>query len=152
MPLIPFTSNSIEIEITDIVLKDTVIKQKAIFTGLYHTQTNGECRVSIFTSITMYASDNGAYGDVLTGSGFQSFTVELVADNHTVVNALDGSILAIRKLEDDAQWLSLADSFDVPTMLQGDYFETVRNTQSINISDLIKYHILQADAMGKFSK
>lgn len=150
MPLLPFKSNRIEIALSDRVYNDTIIKQKATFTSLIHTQNEIESRAIITILVTMYANDNGEFGTLLSGPGFQPYQVNLVADNNCIVNAESGEIIAVRTTESTEIWLAKAELLEENAMFQGDFFEMLRDTQPIRIGELIKLHITQADSMNKF--
>jgi hypothetical protein len=150
MPLVPYTKSDIEIAVSDRIYSDTIIKQKAKFTALHHTQDENGSRVAVTVLVTMYANDNGEYSQELTGQGFKPYYVTLIADNNCLVNVADGAILAIRSIETIMEWQAVATAYEQAVMWQGDFFEMVRETQSINIGALIRQHITAADAIGKF--
>ena len=76
----------------------------------------------------------------------------LVADNDTIVDATTGQILAIRNDETETTWLAKADAYEQDVMLQGDFFEEVCITLPVVIGNLIKEHITNANAMGRFAQ
>lgn len=151
MALVNYKTRKIEIELADRVIADTVIKQKAKFISLYHSQNETDSFATITVTVSLYSADNGVYGAELTGAGFSSYNVVLIADNNTIVNAQTGAILLIRSYESNEVWKATAEQFTENVMFQGDFFEMLRDTQSINIGDLIKQHITQANEMGKFN-
>lgn len=155
MPLISPPHTHIELPVADRIVADTRIRQKCAFAMLRHTQNEaGECCAHIGVLVTLYAADDAAaegFGRPLTGPGFSSYAAELVADNNTLVDAQTGAIQAIRQGENDASWRAKIDAFPQPTMLQGDFFEYLRENQPVRIGDMIRQHIQQADAMGRFA-
>ena len=150
MPLAPYTTTQIEIPVTDRVFNDTTIKQKAVFTTLTHTQNEKSSKAVIEVLVSMYANDNGDYGQKLSGQGFSPYFSKLGADNDTIVNAQTGEILLVRTDESDALWQARADMHPDTVMFQADFFLMLRDTQTIEIGNLIKQHITQADALGRF--
>ena len=155
-----YTPTPIVLPVSDRVVGDTVIKQKARFAGLLHLQTDeGECNARITVRVSLYAADATApdgYGPLLDGPGLSRYTAELVADNNTLVDKRDGSILlyngklAIRQLLSAQEWEEAA--APAYAMLQGDFFELLReNGLPGTIADMIRLHIQQADAMGRFA-
>jgi hypothetical protein len=152
MPLIPFTSTPIIIPVSDRTFNDTIIKQKAKFISLNHNQNDKESKATVTVEVYMYGNDNGDYGSLLTGPGFQPYTYNLTADNDCIVKVADGSIVAIRTDEPSEIWNAKALLCEDDVMFQGDFFEMLRETQSIKIGDLIRQHITNADALGRFIK
>lgn len=161
MPLLPGLRQVLEIPVSDHVNGSTVVKQKARFTKLTHVQqADGVCTVVVSTEVTMYGADPDSadgYGPALQGSGFFSYPKHLSADNNTVVDVATGAILAIRRertaeqaAHTDEEWAAICASYPQPVMLQGDYFEYVRQNEPIKIADLILLHMQQADAMGRY--
>ncbi len=152
MARIPFTRTLIEVPVADRRIGDTLIKQKFRFTTLTHEQNlDGVCRVAINGVVTMYASEGGEYGPALTAAGFTARPVTMAADNQTLVDAATGAILAIQQDESAAEWAARINSFPQDTMLQGDFFEYLREHADVRIGDLIRQHIAQADALGRFA-
>lgn len=135
----------------DRVIGDTIIRQLVRFVGLRHSQgPDGQCAAYVDVLVTMYAALGAGRGPELNGAGFAPYAVSLVADNQTIVDAATGRILAIRQGENQADWLALAEGYPQDTMLQGDFFEQLRE-QPLRIGDMIRQHIAQADAMGRFA-
>ena len=159
MPLIPGARALIEIPISDLVIAGTTVKRKARFTKLIHEQVfTGECLALIEVYITLYAEDESTpdgFGPALTKKGFTTFSDTLSADNQTVVDAMPGAtagdILAIRQGETEAAWQAKLTTYEVPVMLQGDFFEYLRDNEPVLIGAMIRKHILNADAMGKYN-
>lgn len=155
MPLISHPPTPIIVEVSDRKINDTVIKQKVVFQRLEHRiQPDGTARVGVSILVELYAASGAGYGEKLSGNGFNPYYDELVADNDTIVDAQTGDILAINingfghKSQDD--WTKQANEFKQNVMFQGDFFEVLRDTQPVEIGALIRQHITQADAMGKF--
>jgi hypothetical protein len=153
MPLIQHTPQLIEVAVSDRKINDTTIKQKVVFQSLLHRQmSTGESRVGVTVQVNLYAADGDGYGSQLTGNGFTPYMVELVADNQTIVDASNGAILAINTdYKSKADWEAAANEYEQAVMFQGDFFELLRDNTAIEIGDLIRQHIAQADAMGKFA-
>jgi hypothetical protein len=100
----------------------------------------------------MYAAAGEGYGPALTAAGFSTRTVDLAAANDTLVDAATGEILAINTGQQPAEWTAIIAGFEQDTMLQGDFFEYLRdNGLPGTIRQLIEHHIQQADAMGRFA-
>lgn len=154
MPLVPFQTEQITLDVQDRVYAGTTIKQKATFTRLAHTQSANTSNVAIDVRVSMYADDRGAYGPELSGPGFQPYNRQLGADNDTLVNAQTGAILQVRKTgagrESDDIWMAVAELHPEAVMFQADFFLMLRDTQPIKIGDMIRQHITQADALGRF--
>ena len=154
MALITHPRTLIEVPLTDRVFDDTTIKQDAIFIGLRHDQNHdtGVGIVSITVLVKSFASDNGAKGIYLGDKGMYDKRIDLVADNDTIVNAATGEILAIRtRMMTPNDWQSIIDALTVDYAYQGDFFIQLREAAPIVIGDMIRQHIAQADAMGKFA-
>ncbi len=152
MPLLPGARTLIEIPVADRVFLDSVIRQKARFVSLVHHQyESGESLAHIAVEVRLYAADGDGFGPVLDGPGFAPYRVELAADNQTVVDAQTGAILAIRQGEAEADWQEKLTGYAQPVMLQGDFFEYLRENVDVRIGDMIRLHIAQADAMGRFA-
>lgn len=151
-PLLPPRS-IIEVPVSDRVLGDTRIKQKARFTTLTHEQgLDGVSRATIRLVVTMYAAAGDDFGPALTAAGFSTRTVDLTAANDTLVDAATGEILAINTGQQPAEWAAIVASFPQDTMLQGDFFEYLRDHGLPGtIRQLLEHHIQQADAMGRFA-
>lgn len=143
----------IELPVADRQQGDTRIRQRARFVGLAHGQSaDGTCTATITVLVSLYAAEGDGYGEPLTGPGFSPYSATLAADNQTLVAVESGQILAIRQGEQEAAWQAKIEelSRERDTMLQGDFFEVLRE-QTIKIGDMIRQHIQQADAMGRFS-
>lgn len=126
-----------------------ILKQQARFVSLFHHQNDqGECSAKIVVLVTLHQAD----GTPLAGEQFPARIMELKAENDTLVAAATGQVLAIRQGENDAAWQARITELSqgVDTMLQGDYFEYLRENEPVRIGDLIRYHIQQADALGRF--
>jgi len=152
MPLVNYQRNLIEIDLADRVISGTILKQKATFMSLLHNQntTTGESSAKITVKVSLYAAAGTAYGVRLNGNGISDYTVDLLANNNTVVDATDGTILAIRGDESEDDWSALLDAYTQPVMLQGHFFEYLRENAQVQIGAMIRQHIAQADAMGRF--
>ncbi len=171
MPYLEGARKLIEIEVSDRVYADTRFKQKAIFQSLNHYQNidNGESSISVTVLVRCHAAiavpapvlEEGLepesdyvpkyeYGEVLTNKGIPDRYVQLIANNDTVVNMLDGTIIAIRQGETNEEWQTLLNSFEEQVMLQGDFFEYLRTNAPILIGQMVENHILNADLMGRF--
>jgi hypothetical protein len=151
MPRLPYTRQHIELPVSDRVYQDTTFKQKARFTKLVHDQSETESKVVVTVLVTMYANDNGTYGMLMTGKGFQPYPVDMTADNSCLVDAETGEILAERTTESNAHWAAIADLHPKNVMWQGDFFEMLRDSQDIRIGNLITQHIQNADRLGRFA-
>jgi len=136
--------------VSDRVVGDTIIKQKATFVSLSHNQNTSGSYASIQVLVEMYANVAGDYGDKLSGPGIGTYYVTMNAENNTIVNAETGAILHVRNGESEAVWQALAELSPEPVMFQGDFFEMLRE-QPVKIADLIRAHIANADALGRFS-
>ncbi len=155
MPLLPGARTPLELIVADRVVADTVIRQKARRTG-FECQfwDTGECVARIVTTVTMYAADATApdgLGPALTAAGFAPREVVLHADNQTVVDAATGALLCTRRGEAEADWQAKVDGYAQPTMLQGDFFAFLCEHVPVKINDMVRLHMQQADAMGRFA-
>ena len=153
MPLQAYPRTPITLPVADRRVADTLVRQQAMFLQLTHTQAeDGQCRATVTVRVDLYAAAGDGYGQRLMGNGFSSYTVQLVAANDTLVDAQTGAILAIQLPgQSGADWQAHLDSFSQATMLQGDFFEYLRENQPIKIGDMIRQYIQQADAAGKFA-
>lgn len=152
MPVNPGPRKLIEIPVTDRVFGDTTIKQKAIFNSLLHQQQpDGQCSAIINVTVRSFANvideeGNSTYGVSLSDKGVPDRMLSLTADNNSLVELSSSSILATRKYETNLEWDVIINSFPQETMLQGDFFELLRHYSPIDIEDMIRQHILLADA------
>jgi hypothetical protein len=156
MPQQPYTPSIIELPVSDLQYGDTRVRQKARFKSLFHEQTpEGESSVRIVVIVSPYAAEGDGFGPLLSNKVFKSYECPLMADNLTLVDAraeFAGEVLATRVLgQSDADWQVIVDGFEQPTMLQGDFFEMLRDTQAVPIGGLIRQHIMRADALGRFA-
>ena len=152
MPLVTPTLNPIKVALTDRVFNDTRFKQEAIFESLMHRQNEaGDSMAQINVTVKYYADNAGSFGTPLHDKGMPDKSVALMADNNTVVDAADGAILVIFAHESEEERTAIANAYEQPVMLQGTFFATLRDNAPIVIGDMIRLHIAQADAMGKFA-
>lgn len=152
MPLVTPQNELIVINLTDRVFQNTTIKQKATFSGLEHRQnSDGVSSALIMVLVQYFADSDGDYGVHLHDKGVPDVTKYLVADNDTVVDASTGAILAIKTDGNRDEWESIVNGYEQNVMLQGDFFGYLRDNASIIIGDMIRQHIAQGDAMGKFA-
>jgi len=158
MPVNPGLRTLIEIPVSDRVYGDTTIKQKAIFNSLYHQQqADGQCSAVINVTVRSFAvrklvttGESGtttySYGESLADKGVPDRQESLSADNNSLVDMATGGVLVTRKFETNLEWDNIISSFTQPTMLQGDFFELLRENAPIEIGALIRQHIALADA------
>lgn len=152
MPLVTPLRQSIDLPVSDRVFHDTRVRQKACFLSLRHEQQpDGQCSAYITVVVHLYAATEDGYGPAIDGPGFAPYSVVLVADNNTIVEASTGSILRIRAGESNAEWAAAAEAYEQAVMLQGDFFELLRRYSPIDIEEMIIGHIQAADAMGRFA-
>lgn len=153
MPLIPHTQTPIEVEVSDRVYNGTIFKQKARFKDMFIQQDYpfGICSVRVSVIVSLYANDNGAYGEQISGKGLSSYEIPLMADNNCAVDPQTGEIKYVRKNEMENAWLVFLQSKEEPLMLQGDFFEMLMHTQSVAIEPMLRNFMLQAD-QAPFSK
>ena len=155
----------IDLRLADLVQADTRFGQVARFRRLVHEQdAAGVCSVQIETQILVYCLVGQELGERLPDTRFVTLSVNLKGNNHTLVEAATGKILAIRDVPenagspvtpgtaDAAEWGELCRSYDQGAMLQGDWFETVRDTQPVPIGAWILVNMQQAARMGRFSQ
>jgi hypothetical protein len=155
MPLQPFEHAHITANVSDRVIGGVVVaKQRATYQSMSIEQnrSSGEMSIVMVVLVSLFAvSVTGEYGEAIPeGQGFHSYPVRLYANNLTAVT-LDGTIKHIRQQETQEQWAELLANDPDPLMLQGDFFEYVRDNQPLKIGDLIRQHIANADQMGRFS-
>ena len=156
MPQLPYTRTIIELPVSSIEVGNTLVRQKVRFKSLYHEQTPaGQSFVLIAVTVSPYAAEGEGYGPLLTGAMFKTYERTLSADNLSLVDVrpdFAGDVLATRVLgQSDESWQAVVASFEQPTMLQGDFFELLRDTQPVAIGELIRKHIQRADELGRFS-
>jgi hypothetical protein len=153
MPLISPSRDLIHVVLSDRVFDSTRFKQEAVFEMLEHRQqaATGESTATIALTVKSYADDNGSFGVPLHDKGVPDKTVYLVADNNTVVDATTGTILFVFTNESIPDREEIIAGFSQDVALQGDFFGLLRDNSPIVIGDLIRLHIAQADAMGRFS-
>ena len=161
MAIQSYTPPPFELAVSDRTEGETTVKQKVRFLRLEHDDEARTCLIHI--RVTPYAvAPGGGYGAALLRPPFTSYPATLAAENNTLVDTRDGSILAIRytprpggALGTDADWQAdiarIEADPDLLAMYQGDYFLQLRDTQSLIIGDMIRHHIQQADALGRFA-
>lgn len=151
--LVALPHSLIELPVSDRVIGDTRLRQKARFVTLEHTQTpEGICAATITVLVSVYAALGQGYGARLDGAGFSSYTKVLTADNKKLVDAATGEILHDSPVPlSAAAWAEIDANYPQATMLQGDFFEMLRRYSPIDIEEMIVQHIQQADAMGLFA-
>ena len=155
MPLLPFEHQPITVPVSDRTTDGTTFKQLARWLSMYpaqHPRTD-EVTVQVRVQVSLYADNNGAYGELLTGKGLSSYEVTLHADNNSAVDPQTGEVLYIRGNETPEEWAALLAADEAPLMLQGDWFEMLLNTRPVEIGPMIKQFIEQADQppFNKFS-
>jgi hypothetical protein len=129
------------------------VQQTAECVGFTYTQNTpfGGCGLAIEVLLRPCCRNEAGELVPLTGGMYRARTEHLVADNRTLVDAADGTQLATRTPDMSAgQWQSIVESFEQATMLQGDYFELLRDNVALKIGDLIRYHMLAADQLGRY--
>jgi hypothetical protein len=153
MALAPYTPTSIVLPVADRVLGTTVLKQLATFVSLHHDyDAHDQPQARIVVSVQMFGiGPDGSLGPALVGDGFSKREIVLMAANDTLVDAATGEILAIRTFAAGENWQAVLDRYEQPTMLQGNFFEYLRDNAAINIGGLIRQHIQNADALGRFA-
>ncbi|WP_375436665.1 hypothetical protein [uncultured Hymenobacter sp.] len=171
MPLLSTPVAVIELPVSNRVVENTIIRQKARYESLEISQTeSGECTVKLWVAVTPYAlAEDGDYGQRMPPD-FITRRIALLADNNTAVDpAANGALLYIRLTASTAlnfaagtieeipnadlpsAWRDYLNSKPESMRLQGDFFCTLRDTQPVLIKGLLEDHIRQADAMGRFS-
>jgi len=151
MPVATYIPGLIELAVSDRIQDDTIIKQKVRFVSLLHSQDqSGVCVALIRVLVFPFSAAAGDFGAPLTGPYARAYETELVADNQTLVDAATGEIVAIRYLLTAEQWQDMLAS-ERQTMLQGDFFHYLRENADVRIGDMIRQHIAQANAMGRFA-
>jgi hypothetical protein len=152
MALAPYSPTPIVVDVSDRVISPSLrVKQRAHFVSLLHDyDAQGQPQAHIAVLLRMYAAEpDGSYGPELNLEGFVARPKGLVAANDTLVDAADGTILAIRT--EGENWQAVLDRFEQPTMLQGNFFEYLRDNVPVMIGTIIRQHIHNADALGRFA-
>lgn len=132
--LISNESSPIILEISDLIISNTVIKRKAqLFTMTYNQQSK---QLSLIWNVKHYANDSGQYGQYIPEVANDKIK-ETLADNSVMVSPVDGSFI----LPDEEG------NYDenTPMMGQYDFFWIVAETQNIKVHDLIRSYGMQAD-------
>ena len=153
MPLLPHTPTPIINEVSDRVYNGTTFKQKAQFVALSITQdeVTYQLCLSVKLKASLFANDNGNYGDEIIGKGITTYQVTLVADNNCAVNPQTGAVVYVRQNETLVEWMNLLASKEEPLMLQGDFFEYLMHSAPVEIEPLLRNFMAQAD-MDPFNK
>lgn len=153
--LITYISQPIIVRVADRMQGTQAIAgQEVRFVRLEHEEFGRFApRVVITLHVTLYSLDtNGNFLAPLTDDRVGAYSSQLAADNNTVVDATTGAILATRLPGTSAeQWDATLAAFPGDYMYQGTFFLKMRDHQSVVIGDMIRLHIVQADAMGKFN-
>ena len=133
MPLIPFETPRIVIDIPDLEIDSTVIKRQAeVFTLLYNQNSK---EVAVTYTVKHYSDCDGQPGEYM-GKTIVDWSKETIADNTTMCNTENGH--PIEKLpEGDPD----ADENGYPRNLnymgQYDFFYMLAQTQPVQIHSLI---------------
>ena len=155
MPLLPFTPSPIELRVSNKALPGGGrLGQRARFWQFGHTQSPdqlAQSTVLIKVIVTAHDLVGEELGDELSAQGFVPRIVELSADNTTLVEAATGAILADLRGLNLVERQAAIDGFAQDTLLQGDFFELLRDTAPVKIGDLLRQHLQQADALGRFA-
>jgi hypothetical protein len=153
MALLPYQHTVIEVDVSDRIVNNTIIKQKARWLSMLAAQDalSDLLTVQVRVRVSLYANDNGEYGPPLTGKGLSTYDVTLIADNNTAVNPGTGEVRCIRNNETDEEWLTLVASHHEVLMYQGDWFAKLLNEQAVMIAPMLRDFMLQAD-QAPFSK
>jgi hypothetical protein len=152
MNIISYTVEPIEVEVNDLVIGATVIKQKVKFShfAFQHTD-NGQAVVAVVLNVSRYAkNEDGTIGQKLEGKGFQTYQQSLIADNETYVNPQTGELLWWHEKGQSIEDFEV-EIGDTPVMKQGDFFDNLAREVEIMVVPLIMLHINSAIQMGKFN-
>jgi len=155
----------LELRVDDVVQDESRVGQVARAWSLYHKQDDaGVCTVEIGVKLLLFSLVNGELGERLPETRFVTLNTVLKGNNDTLVEHQTGRILAIRDVPgnagspvtlntaDPADWGALCRSFEVDTMLQGDWFEEVRDGRAIITGEWMLANMQQAHQMGRFSQ
>ena len=166
----PLTDFVILVDISDRVFGHTVIKQRALFKRLTHLDEPENPSFKMDITVQLYAQQvDGSYGERLQGNGFRDYERQLSADNDSAVDPNTGKILLMRShtstqdeadtitfsqqwpAESQADFLARCEADERTLTLQGLFFLMLRAYSPIDMEELIRTHIAQADVMGRFS-
>ena len=155
----------LELRVDDVVHAETRLGQVARVWSLHHEQDDaGVCSVEIGVKLLLFSLVNGELSERLPETRFVTLKTVLKGNNDTLVEYRTGRILAIRDVPgnvgtavtphtaDPADWGALCRSFEVDTMLQGDWFEEIRDGRAIITGEWIVANLQQAYQMGRFSQ
>ena len=153
MPLQPYTRENILVEISDLVIGETIIKRKALLLSILQEEDEHQVlRLKMRVQIQRFASVNGGYGPRIDAT-LPPSVYTLSADNETAVHAETGAIVSMQGTRSAEEWAAELAGIDQPLMLQGDYFQRKRNYEQVNEATLARVNILYADRrMGKFNQ
>jgi hypothetical protein len=162
MPHKIYTPEKVEVRVSRIVSGQTEVNQLAWCKLFVATEeADGGFSVLMKLDLIPYAvvADGDGWGECLAGVGpFQTREAELRADDTTIVEVTDdptdphfGRILAIRHISTPEEW-EAAEQYPGQIMYQGKFMSYVRDNLPQVLGQVQRYHIAQADAMGRFTK
>lgn len=141
MSLTRYTPDPLEVAVADHTASG--LKQKARFIRLEITDDY----VRLYLIVFFFTASNERLG----GKGFAPYEVILTADNNTVVNTNDGSILLEKGTLTNEEFLIQAEELN-DAMFEAEFFKMLRDTQQVNIASMIATRIQTANTSGKFNQ
>jgi hypothetical protein len=158
-----YTPEKVAVRVSRIAIGKTEVNQLAWCKQFIATEeADGRFSVLMKLDLIPYAvaEEGDGWGACLAGVGpFQTRESSLRADDNTLVEVTDdptdpnfGRILAIKHLSTPEEWAAVENDFPGQIMYQGKFMSYVRDNLPQVLGQVQRYHIAQADAMGRFAK
>jgi hypothetical protein len=162
MPHKDYLPEKVAVRVSPIVIGKTSVNQLAWCTKFVtEEKEDGQFTVLMLLDLIPYAvvEDGDGWGACLAGVGpFQTRKHEIRADDNTIVEVTDdpgdphfGRILAIKNSSTPSEW-EAAESYPGQIMYQGQFMSYLRDNLPQVLGQVQRYHIAQADAMGRFAR
>jgi hypothetical protein len=162
MPHKDYISENVAVRVSRIVIGKTEVNQLAWCKQFITTEeADGQFSVLMKLDLIPYAvqEEGDGWGECLAGVGpFQTRESSLRADDNTLVEVTDdptdphfGRILAIRHISTPEEWAA-AEAYPGQIMYQGKFMKYLRDHVPQVLGQVQRYHIAQADAMGRFAQ
>jgi hypothetical protein len=163
MPHKEYTPAKVEVRVSRIAIGKTEVNQLAWCTKfITEEKEDGRFTVLMQLDLIPYAvvAEGDGWGECLAGVGpFQTRKAEIRADDNTIVEVTDdpndphfGRILAIKHLSTPEEWAAADTQFPGQVMYQGQFMSYLRDNLPQVLGQVQRYHIAQADAMGRFAR
>lgn len=126
-----------------------VAAQVAQYMGLQDIDDGRDApRVVLNLIVTSYElGPNNALGDPSRAQALAPYSVQLIADNDTLIDLATGDLFAKAQGQTREDFVAWADADPRAFVAQYDAFAQQRNEDKINIKELILHHMTAADSL-----